>query len=124
MAGTCLQFLALQLKVKTMPPLFANEEDHKVPMDKPPSDCEDKKVRTDKNDKEVQQDDLKKMGGVKEIAEFFNRIPKRNAKNFLLQCVKLSAQLLREHHITSLLHMAFPSTAKAKMITSTKSYRT
>jgi hypothetical protein len=38
MAGTCLQFLALQLKVKTM---------------SPPSDCEDKKVQTDNNDEEV-----------------------------------------------------------------------
>jgi hypothetical protein len=58
-----------------MSPPSANEEDHKVPTDKPPSDHEDKKVWTDNNNKEVQQDDLKKMGEVKEIAEFFNRVP-------------------------------------------------
>jgi hypothetical protein len=80
---TCLQFLALQLKVKTMSPLSANEEDHMVPTDKPPSGCKDKKVWTDDNDEEVQQDDLKKMGEVKEIAEFFNRVPKKEHQEFL-----------------------------------------
>ncbi len=48
----------------------------------PPSDCEDKKVRTDDNDKEVQQDDLKKMGEVEEIAEFFNMVPKKECQDF------------------------------------------
>jgi hypothetical protein len=100
------KFLTLQLKVKTM---------------SPPSDREDKKVRTDDIDEEVQQDDLKKMGEVTEIAEFFNMVPKKERQEFfLLRCVKLLAQLLREHHITSLLHMTFPSAAKTKMITSTK----
>ncbi len=66
-----------------MSPPSANEEDHKVPTDKPPSDCEDKKVRTDDNNKEVQQDDLKKMGEVKEIAEFFNRVPNKERQEFL-----------------------------------------
>jgi hypothetical protein len=65
MAGTCSQFLALRLKVKTMSPPSADEEDHKGPTDKPPSDRKYKKVRTEDNDKEVQQDDLKKMGEVK-----------------------------------------------------------
>jgi hypothetical protein len=83
MAGTCLQFLALQLKVKTMSPLSANEEDHKVPTGKPPSDREDEKVRSDDNHEEVQQDDLKKMGEVIEIAEFFNRVPKKERQEFL-----------------------------------------
>ncbi len=49
----------------------------------PLSDREDKKVRTDNNDKEVQQDDLKKMGEVKEIAEFFNMVPKKEHQEFL-----------------------------------------
>jgi hypothetical protein len=86
MAGTCLQFLALQLKVKTMSPPSANEEDHKVPTDKPLSDCEDKKVRTDNNDKEVQQYDLKKMGEVKEVAELFNRVSKKEPQEYLTTC--------------------------------------
>jgi hypothetical protein len=49
----------------------------------PLSDREDKKVQTDNNDKEVQQDDLKKMGEVKEIAEFFNMVPKKERQEFL-----------------------------------------
>jgi hypothetical protein len=48
----------------------------------PPSG-EDKKVRTDNNNEEVQQDDLKKMGEVKEIAEFFNMVPKKECQEFL-----------------------------------------
>jgi hypothetical protein len=66
-----------------MSPPSANEEDHKVPMDKPLSDCEVKKVWTDNNVKEVQQDDLKKMGEVEEIAEFFNRVPNKERQECL-----------------------------------------
>ncbi len=67
-------FLALQLKVKTISPL---------------SDREDKKVQTDK---EFQQDDLKKMGEVKEIAEFFNMVPKKECQEFLaMMCETIGA---------------------------------
>jgi hypothetical protein len=52
-------------------------------MDKPLSDPKDEKVQTDNNNEEVQQDDLKKMGEVKEIAEFFNRVPKKECQEFL-----------------------------------------
>jgi hypothetical protein len=66
-----------------MSPPSANEEDHKVPTDKPPSDHEDEKVRTDDKEEEVQKDDLKKMGEVKEKAEFFNRVPRKERQEFL-----------------------------------------
>jgi hypothetical protein len=49
----------------------------------PPSDREDKKLWTEYNDEEVQQDNLKKMGEVKEIAEFFSRVPKKECQEFL-----------------------------------------
>jgi hypothetical protein len=52
----------------------------------PPSD------REDENDEEFQQDDLKKMGEVKEIAEFYNMVPKKERPEFLaIMCGTIGA---------------------------------